>query len=271
MSGVRNPHRPPNKNNYIEVGFKVSSESEVYVKASVSDQNNLIELQRIDTAIMQATHKLKTLPEREQLTAILARLSTSDELLVVAEAELADVTIDLRRSEVDVESVADRMAKDEARLSGGSASPKELEQLQHELATLAKRKAELEDGELEIMMNVDAAKERVVVIKSDEEGLKKLELEINIRLENAVTELDREIALKKSERTLLAPKIDLALIELYEKVKASGGGIGAALLIGNTCDGCRLAINAVEMDRIKSLDSEEVLRCEECRRILVRI
>ena len=175
------------------------------MKASVSDQNNLIELQRIDTAIMQATHKLKTLPEREQLTAILARLSTSDELLVVAEAELADVTIDLRRSEVDVESVADRMAKDEARLSGGSASPKELEQLQHELATLAKRKAELEDGELEIMMNVDAAKEKVAVIKSDEEGLKKLELEINIRLENAVTELDREIALKKSERTLLAP------------------------------------------------------------------
>ncbi|CAN2236763.1 COG1579 Zn-ribbon protein, possibly nucleic acid-binding [actinobacterium SCGC AAA044-D11] len=240
------------------------------MKASVSDQNNLIELQRIDSAIMQATHKLKALPEREQLTAIIARLAASDELLKVAEAELADVTIDLRRSEVDVESVADRMAKDESRMSSGSASPKELEQLQHEIATLAKRKAELEDGELEIMMSVDAAKEKVAVIKSDEEGLKKLELEINIRLENAVTELDREIALKKSERTLLAPKIDAALIELYEKIKTNGG-VGAALLIGNTCDGCRLAINAVEMERIKSLEADELLRCEECRRILVRI
>jgi len=241
------------------------------MKACVSDQNNLIELQRIDSAIMQATHKLKTLPEREQLTAIHARLAASAELLATAEAELADVTIDLRRSEVDVESVADRMAKDEARLSGGSASPKELEQLQHEIATLAKRKAELEDGELEIMLQVDAAKEKVATIKSDEEGLKKLELELNIRLENAVTELDREIALKKSERTLLVPKIDAALVDLYEKIKGNGGGVGAALLIGNTCDGCRLAINAVEMERIKSLDSEEVLRCEECRRILVRI
>ena len=177
-------------------------------------------------------------------------------------AGCADVTIDLRRSEVDVESVADRMAKDEARLSGGSASPKELEQLQHEIATLSKRKAELEDGELEIMMIVDAAKEKVATIKSDEEGLKKLELELNIRLENSVTEIDREIALKKSERTLLVPKIDAALVELYEKVKGTGGGVGAALLIGNTCDGCRLAINAVEMERIKSLDSEEVLRCK---------
>jgi len=58
---------------------------------------------------------------------------------------------------------------------------------------------------------------------------------------------------------------------VYEKVRANSGGVGAALLIGNTCDGCRLAINAVEMERIKSLASDEVLRCEECRRILVRI
>ena len=173
--------------------------------------------------------------------------------------------------QIDQDIKTAMLAKDEARLAGGSASPKELEQLQHEIETLAKRKAELEDGELEIMMSVDAAKEKFATIKSDEEGLKKLELELNIRLENAVTELDREIALKKSERTLLVPKIDTALVDLYEKVKSNGGGVGAALLIGNTCDGCRLAINAVEMERIKSLDSEEVLRCEECRRILVRI
>ena len=157
------------------------------MKASVSDQNSLIELQRIDLAIMQAQHKLKSLPEREQIVSIEGRLSASAELLTVAEVELAGVTIDLRRSEADVESVADRMAKDESRLNNGSASPKELEQLQHEIATLAKRKSELEDSELEIMMKVDVAKERVAIIKGDEEGLKKLELELNIRLENAAS------------------------------------------------------------------------------------
>jgi predicted nucleic acid-binding Zn-ribbon protein len=241
------------------------------MKASVTDQNNLIELQRIDSAISQANHRLKALPEHQQLVAIQAKLVAGAAELATAEAELADVAIDLRRSEVEVEQVADRMTKDEARLSGGQASPKELEQLQHELGTLAKRKSELEDGELEIMIRHDGAKQKVETLKSDEDGLKKLELELNIRLENAKTEIDREVALKNSERTLLVPKIDTALLDLYEKVKASGSGIGAALLIGNTCDGCRLAINAVEMERIKSLDSEEVLRCEECRRILVRI
>ena len=51
----------------------------------------------------------------------------------------------------------------------------------------------------------------------------------------------------------------------------SRGNPGAAALVGNKCNGCNLAINAVEMQRIKTLPADEVLRCEECRRILVRI
>jgi predicted nucleic acid-binding Zn-ribbon protein len=241
------------------------------MKAAVSSQAALIELQRIDSAIMAAKSKISALPEREQITAIHARLAAGALELEQAEAELADVAIDLRRSEVDVEQVADRMAKDEKRLSSGTGSPKELEQLQHELISLAKRKAELEDGELEIMMRHDLAKEKVATLKSDDDGLRKLELELNIRLENATTELTKEIALRQSERTLTIPKIEQPLLDLYEKIRSNEYGVGAALLIGNKCDGCHLAINAIEVERIKTLESDEVLRCEECRRILVRI
>ena len=241
------------------------------MKAAVQSQAALIELQLIDSAIMAAQSKINSLPEREQISAIHTRLAAGAAEVEKAEAELADVAIDLRRSEVDVEQVADRMAKDEKRLASGTGTPKELEQLQHELVTLAKRKAELEDNELEIMMRHDAAKDRVAVLKSDDEGLRKLELELNIRLENATTELTKEIALRQSERTLVLPKIEQPLLDLYEKIRASEYGVGAALLIGNKCDGCHLAINAIEIERIKSLESDEVLRCEECRRILVRI
>jgi predicted nucleic acid-binding Zn-ribbon protein len=241
------------------------------MKAAVEQQSALMELQRIDSAIMAANNRLKNLPEHEQIKAIQARLAAGAAELAVAEAELADVAIDLRRSEVDVEQVADRMKKDEARLAAGTGSPKDLETLQHELVTLAKRKTELEDGELEIMMRHDAAKEKVATLKSDEEGLVKLELELNIRIENAKTEIAQEIALRQSERTLVAPKIGSELLELYTKIAAKEGGVGAALLVGNKCDGCHLAINAIEVERIKTLASDEVLRCEECRRILVRI
>ena len=241
------------------------------VKATVAHQNLLIELQKIDTAIISCGVRLANLPEIEQIKAIHKRLEDAAIELKVVETELEDVSIDLRRSEVDVEAVVDRMKKDEARLNSGAASPKELEQTQHELATLAKRKAELEDGELEIMMRFDSVKKRLDELASDEVGLKQLELELNVRLENSKSEINSELESAKAARAALVPQIETSLYDLYEKVRSSANGIGAALLIGNKCDGCHLEINAIERERIKGLDAEEVLRCEECRRILVRI
>ncbi len=241
------------------------------MKATVAHQNLLIELQKYDTTIISCGVRLANLPEIEQIKAIHKRLEDAVIELKVVETELEDVSIDLRRSEVDVEAVVDRMKKDEARLNSGAASPKELEQTQHELATLAKRKAELEDGELEIMMRFDLVKKRLDELASDEVGLKQLELELNVRLENSKSEINSELESAKASRAALVPQIETSLFDLYEKVRSSANGIGAALLIGNKCDGCHLEINAIERERIKGLDAEEVLRCEECRRILVRI
>ena len=241
------------------------------MKATPEDQNLLIELQLIDSQVTQAKAKLAGLPEIEQITAIHTRLENTAVELSVVETELADVAIELRRSEMDVEQVDDRMKKDEARLNSGTGSPKELEQLQHELVTLAKRKADLEDGELEILMKHDGVKARVDELLNDQVGLKQLELELNVRLENAKTEIDAGLAELMAARAELAPKIDPTLVQLYDKIRLSAHGVGAALLIGNKCDGCHLAINAIEIERIKGLEADEVIRCEECRRILVRI
>ena len=241
------------------------------MKATPEDQNLLIELQLIDSQITQAKVKLAGLPEIEQITAIHTRLENTAVELAVVETELADVAIELRRSEVDVEQVEDRMKKDESRLNSGIGTPKELEQLQHELVTLAKRKADLEDGELEILMKHDGVKARVDELLNDQVGLKKLELELNVRLENAKAEIDKTLAELGAARGELVPKIDAALVELYDKVRVSAHGVGAALLVGNKCDGCHLSINAIELERIKGLEADEIIRCEECRRILVRI
>ncbi len=241
------------------------------VKATPEDQNLLIELQTIDSQITQAKVKVAGLPEIEQIAAIHLRLENTAVELNVVETELADVAIELRRSEMDVEQVDDRMKKDETRLNSGIGTPKDLEQLQHELVTLAKRKGVLEDGELEILIKYDGIKARVDELLSDQIGLKKLELELNIRFENAKAEIDKTLVELASARAVLSPKIDSALVTLYDKVRLSAHGVGAALLIGNKCDGCHLSINAIEIDRIKGLEADEVIRCEECRRILVRV
>jgi predicted nucleic acid-binding Zn-ribbon protein len=173
--------------------------------------------------------------------------------------------------EVDVDQVADRMKKDEQRLASGSSTPKELESLQHELQTLGKRKSELEDGQLEVMIKHDSIKARVDELLNDQAGLKQLDLELNIRLENASADIHKAMDQLTAERSHVAQKIEKALIDLYDKVRAAADGIGAALLVGNKCDGCHLSINIIELNRIKDLAADEVIRCEECRRILVRV
>ena len=241
------------------------------MKADPKTQSLLIELQSIDTQITQAKTKLANLPEQEQIKAIHTRLADGQVELKVVETELEDVTIDLRRSELEVEQVTDRIAKDEKRLASGQGSPKELEQTQHEITSLNKRRAELEELELEIMVRHEAVSKRLAELQNDEIGLNKIELELNVRIENAKTEIDALVAKLQSDRSLLVPQIEEPLVELYEKIRASAAGIGAALLVGNKCDGCHLQINTIELERIKGLEADEVLRCEECRRILVRI
>ena len=241
------------------------------MQASTEQQSLILELQLLDNEIMQSNTKLKSLPEIEQLLHIEKRVTAANDELAVVKSEADQIALELRRGEVDVETVTDRITKDEARLSSGNATPKELEQLQHEVESLKKRQEALEEIELEIMIRNDAVIARSNTLTTDLASLQTLKDEISGRLQSATDEINKVIADKNTARNLVAGKIEKALIDLYEKIRGNAGGVGAAALVRNKCNGCNLAINAVEMDRIKSLAKDELLRCEECRRILVRI
>ncbi len=241
------------------------------MQASTEQQSLILELQLLDNEIMQANTKLKSLPEIEQLLHIEKRVTAANDELSVVKSESDQIALELRRGEVDVETVTDRIKKDEARLSSGNATPKELEQLQHEVESLKKRQESLEEIELEIMIRNDAVIARKNTLTTDLTSLQTLKDEISGRLQSATDEINKVIAEKNTARSLVANKIEKPLLDLYEKIRGNGGGVGAAALVGNKCNGCNLAINAVEMERIKSLAKDELLRCEECRRILVRV
>jgi len=240
------------------------------MQASTAQQSHILELQLLDSEVMQANTKLKSLPEIEQLLHIDKRITLATEELAKVKVEAEQIALELRRGEVDVETVTDRIKKDEARLASGNATPKELEQLQHEVESLKRRQTDLEEIELEIMVKNEAIIARLNTLTTDLTSLETLKTEINQRLTTATTEINLLILTKTAARNEVATKIDKPLLDIYEKVRTSTGGIGAAALIGDKCGGCNLTINAVEMNRIKALAKDELLRCEECRRILVR-
>ncbi|MCF8528271.1 MAG: nucleic acid-binding protein, partial [Candidatus Nanopelagicales bacterium] len=60
------------------------------------------------------------------------------------------------------------------------------------------------------------------------------------------------------------------LLSLYNKIRAEQGGVGAAALHRGSCQGCRLTLPPTEIEELRAAAPDAVIRCEECRRILVR-
>jgi predicted nucleic acid-binding Zn-ribbon protein len=177
---------------------------------------------------------------------------------------------ELARAEGDVEQIVTRIERDQKRLASGTGTPKELEQTQHELGTLAARRAELEEVELEIMMRVDGIKERITVLSTEENELAAVIADLNIRKENALAAVHTELEGIEVDRKATTQSVGAEILALYEKIREANNGIGAAALAGNQCKGCNLTLNTIELQRIAGLGADEVVRCEECRCILVR-
>ena len=240
------------------------------MKASPSDQRQIIDVAAFDQKTTALNHTAATLPEIAELATLTTKSHNARDLRIAAETELSDVKRELLRAEVDVEQIVMRITRDEARLSGGSASPKELEQLQHEVGTLNARRSELEEIELEIMMRVDEIKARIDELLSQESDFTDQINELNIGKENALARINGELESISKERAETLASVSPELIALYEKIRTSNNGTGAAALVAGVCTGCHLSINTVELKRMAEISDDEVVRCEECRCILVR-
>jgi predicted nucleic acid-binding Zn-ribbon protein len=154
--------------------------------------------------------------------------------------------------------------------SGAISAAKELESLQHEIGTLAKRQAELEDIELEIMQAYENAQQAASdLIASEIEVSEKLATVSQAR-DDLIADIDFEINSVTGQRTEIANQLPADLISLYDKIRADQGGVGAALIHRGSCQGCHITIDAQEIDQIRNMPADAIARCDQCRRILVR-
>lgn len=239
--------------------------------APAADQRRLLDVQALDTRLAQLAHRRRSLPVHAELEALEARQTRVRDQLVAAETIASDVARELTKAERDVEQVAQRAARNQSRLDSGQGSAKDLQALQHELGSLARRQSDLEDVELEIMERAEQAQAAVTALEAERDELAARHGEVVERRDAEVAEIDAEGDRVAAERDAAVAGLDDALVALYEKVRGQQGGVGAAPLRGRRCEGCRLELNPTDLQRIRSAAEDEVVRCEECRRILVRV
>jgi len=239
------------------------------VKADPEAQRRLLDLQAIDTALAQLAHRRRTLPELAELDRLARELSKLEDARVRADVAVDDLDRDIARLEKDVDQVRVRKAKDQARLDVGTGPAKELEALQHELGSLARRQNELEDAELELMEQKEQAESVLAEAEQRLATQRERRAELERTRDEALAAIAKDEEFRVSGRKPLVSDLPAELVALYEKIREQTG-IGAALLRAGSCEGCRLELSGSERSRVRSAPPDEVVRCEECRRILVR-
>lgn len=240
------------------------------MKADPTDQRLLLDLQGIDTALAQLSHRRASLPELAEVADLTRQVSTLEDDRVRKQVDADDLDRDITRLERDVEQVRARKDKDAALLAGGRGPARELEALEHEIESLNRRQRELEDSQLELMERREQAQSKLDGVAAGIAAARERLAEAEQRRDAALTEIAGQEAAATGSRAPLVDRLPADLVALYERIRADAGGLGAALLRAGRCGGCRLELSGSERARVKSAPPDEVVRCEECRRIMVR-
>jgi len=231
----------------------------------------LLDVAQLDARAHQLRHRRAHLPQ----TAVIEELQAGRRQLdgQVRDARVARDDLDLaqRKADNDVEAVKARRRRDQERIDAGAVTnPKDLSRMQEELASLDRRIAVLEDEEIEVMEQLEAAQARVTELEA---ALAEVEAKLAVAEEEHAVEvarIDEEIAAVEAQREPAVEGMPTDLMALYDRLREQKGGVGAAELRARQCGGCQLTLDSAELSRIRSLPSDEVVRCEECSRILVR-
>jgi predicted nucleic acid-binding Zn-ribbon protein len=240
------------------------------VIADPAVQLSLLDLQGVDSTLARIEHRRRTLRELVTLVQLGQRYTELRSELVTAQTAAADLTAEQRRLESDVDTVRQRAARDQQRMTSAGVPAKEITGLQHEVASLSRRQGVLEDELLELMERLETLDSAVARLQAEVSVVDAERAEAEAARDAALAQLDAEDGAARTERSRLAGTLPADLVTLYDKVRAVSGGVGAALLRQRRCEGCHLELAGNELSAVRAAQPDAVLRCDNCRRILVR-
>jgi predicted nucleic acid-binding Zn-ribbon protein len=231
----------------------------------------LLELQRADLALERLLARRESLPEARRAKEAAAAAADARDRAVMRRTEARDLQREVSKLEDEVQRVRSRAERDAEMLASGSAvSARQMTDLQHEIASLQRRQSDLEDAELELMERAEQAEEAQRSAEAEREELQDGAASAAEAARIALASVAEEYGRTREQRERLAGEVPGDLLGLYDKIRANQGGIGAAEFANNECGGCRLQMIPAELAAVKAAPIDEVLRCEECSRILVR-
>jgi predicted nucleic acid-binding Zn-ribbon protein len=230
--------------------------------------DRLLELQALDSAIDRLQARRVQLEAGAEVADVRRRTEEAEGALGELRLALDEVQRTQSHMEHDVDSINQKASAEDKRMYDGSiANAKELEALQHEIASLRDRRSRTEDELLELMERREGLETRAAALESDVAALRARLEEVGGESARELEQVSEELRVRRNEREALAPELDPELLELYEDLRRQKKGVGAAALVDGVCQACNEQLSPLELDRLKKTDG--IRRCEHCRRIVV--
>lgn len=240
------------------------------MRADPFAQLKLLDLQELDSRLLALRHRAANLPETVELRRLSAEIGELRTTEGALRTDVDDLAREQRQADADVEQVKARRVRDQQRLDSGALGAKDLQRLQHEVSSLDRRVSDLEDTELEVMERLETAQAQLDDVRARIQQVAAAGRELSAARDTSAAAVQEELEAVSGRRDEAAAGLPEELLALYDRLRGEHDGVGAAHLRGRRCEGCSLQLDSAELAAIAARSSDEVVRCEECGRILVR-
>ena len=229
----------------------------------------LLVVQSEDNVAATLRARLGRLAERAALDAKVAEIVALERDRHAASGPRHGLERTQKRLEDEIATVRAKAAHADSELYGGKITAvRELQGLQEEATVLRRRIRELEDHVLDVMVELEPLGEADEAMAARGEGLEEEARNLTAALAEAEAALHRELQQAAVRRSTAASCVAPDVLGEYEKLRPVFGGSAVVRLIGSRCEGCPLAMPAMEADRIRRSPAG-VASCDECGRIVL--
>lgn len=233
--------------------------------------DTLLRVQQHDTTLDQLRHRRTAMPEHAELAVVEQRRAALVADGATVRKQVDDLALRQQALEQQIATTAQRRHQIEQRMLGGEMSAsRDLQAMDGEVHHLADRQSELEDEEMALLEEEEPLDQ---ALAGNEAAVGDLTAEVErltVAIAEAVVRIDGELVTEAAARAELAAALPPELAARYETLRQRLGGVGAARLVGDRCDGCHLVMPSVEVETIRRLPPDEIATCDQCGRILVR-
>jgi hypothetical protein len=237
------------------------------MKANHQQQETLLELSQIDLQIRRNLIATESVIKSAEIESARLKLMQLSETLLNERNTLDALEIELTRAAQDLALVEERILKDKQRMEQSSNS-KDIQGVQHELASLAKRQDTLEDAELAILEKIELQQAEVLIISASREAAHQELTQLETSQSSELAKLKSGAMLLQEDRKRAIANLSEELATHYEKLKARGAGVGR--FSGISCGACGMTMSGASLDEVRATPMDELAHCAECNGILVR-